>query len=328
MAEKVMVTGGAGFVGSHLCERLLADGFEVVCVDDLSTGRAENVARLTDTGRFRFVECDAAECEDPGGDLAAVLHFASPASPVDYLRLPIETLMVGSAGTRRMLDVARAHGARFLLASTSEVYGDALVHPQPESYWGNVNPVGPRSVYDEAKRFGEALTTAYRTTYGVRTGIVRLFNTYGPRMRRGDGRVIPAFINQALRGVPLTLAGDGRQTRSLCYIDDMVEGVLRMMRSAHAGPCNLGSTHEISMVELAELIRDLIGSGSVIENVPRMADDPQVRRPDTSLARAVLGWEPRVPLAEGLLRTVEWFAAPEPGEAGAPIPDAGQVPPS
>ncbi|WP_067482834.1 UDP-glucuronic acid decarboxylase family protein [Actinomadura hibisca] len=328
MAGRVIVTGGAGFVGSHLCERLLADGDEVVCVDNLLTGRVENIARLAGDPRFTFAEADAAEFEYAGPPVTAILHFASPASPIDYLRLPVQTLMAGSAATKRMLDIAREQGARFLLASTSEVYGDALVHPQPESYWGNVNPVGPRSVYDEAKRFGEALTTAYRNVHGVRTAIVRIFNTYGPRMRREDGRVIPAFITQALGGHPLTVTGDGRQTRSLCYVDDLVEGVMRMMRSEHAGPCNIGGTHEVTMLELARLIRDLVGSDSPVEHVARMADDPQVRRPDTALARELLAWTPRVSLAEGLVSTVHWFGGQEPVAAGRGVVEDEEAGPS
>jgi dTDP-glucose 4,6-dehydratase len=241
------------------------------------------------------------------GPVDAVLHFASPASPIDYLQLPIHTLKVGSIGTLHALGLARDKGARFLLASTSEVYGDPLVHPQPETYWGNVNPVGPRGVYDEAKRFAEALTMAYRSTHGLNTAIVRIFNTFGPRQRPSDGRAIPTFVRQALKGEPLTVAGDGRQTRSICYVDDMVEGIVRMLHSDHPGPMNLGNPHELSILELATWIRDLAGSSSEVVFVPRPEDDPGVRQPDISLAREVLGWEPKVPVEDGLRRTIAWF---------------------
>jgi dTDP-glucose 4,6-dehydratase len=307
MSPRVLVTGGAGFLGSHLCENLLASGGEVICMDNLVTGRRENIAHLEDDDRFTFVEHDVVAPFEVEGRLDAVLHFASPASPIDYLRLPVETLEVGSLGTSNALRLAERKGARFLLASTSETYGDPLVHPQPESYWGNVNPVGPRSVYDEAKRFAEATTMAYRRHRGVDTGIVRIFNTYGPRMRADDGRAIPTFIPQALRGEPITVAGDGSQTRSVCYVDDLVEGIIRLLLSPHPGPVNIGNPHELSVLELAETIRDLCGSESPVTFVPRPEDDPCVRRPDLSLANELLDWAPSVGLSDGLKRTIEWF---------------------
>jgi dTDP-glucose 4,6-dehydratase len=304
---RAVVTGGAGFLGSHLCERLLHEGYAVLCLDDLSTGRGGNVAHLAGTGLFRLVETDVTEPVHLDGEVDAVLHFASPASPIDYLRLPLETLRVGSIGTLHALDLAKQKGARFLLASTSEAYGDPQVHPQPESYWGHVNPVGPRGVYDEAKRFAEAATMAYRRARAVDTAIVRIFNTHGPRMRRDDGRAVPTFVRQALAGAPLTVAGDGRQTRSIQYVDDLVEGCLRMLRSTLAGPVNIGNPQEVSITELAELVRDLTGSTSAVVHVPRPEDDPTVRRPDITLAREALGWTPQVELAEGLRRTIAWF---------------------
>jgi dTDP-glucose 4,6-dehydratase len=276
-------------------------------MDNLVTGRRENIAHLEDDERFTFVEHDVVAPFEVEGRLDAVLHFASPASPIDYLRLPVETLEVGSLGTSNALRLAERKGARFLLASTSETYGDPLVHPQPESYWGNVNPVGPRSVYDEAKRFAEATTMAYRRHRGVDTGIVRIFNTYGPRMRADDGRAIPTFIPQALRGEPITVAGDGSQTRSVCYVDDLVEGIIRLLLSPHPGPVNIGNPHELSVLELAETIRDLCGSESPVTFVPRPEDDPCVRRPDLSLANELLDWAPSVGLSDGLKRTIEWF---------------------
>lgn len=304
---RVVVTGGAGFVGSHLCEALLGRGHEVVCVDDLSTGSTDNVAHLRSDERFDLVESDVASGLDIPGGVGLVLHFASPASPADYLRLPVETLRVGSAGTMNALDLARRDGARFVMASTSEVYGDPEVHPQPEGYWGRVNPTGPRAVYDEAKRFGEAATSAYRSAYGVDTGIVRIFNTFGPRMRPDDGRAIPTFIRQALDGAPLTVTGDGSQTRSICYVDDLVEGVLRMADSREAGPINLGNPHEVSMRDLARWIIELTGSSSDIAFIERPVDDPSVRRPDTALAEHLLGWRSAVPAEVGLERTIAWF---------------------
>jgi dTDP-glucose 4,6-dehydratase len=307
MGLRVVVTGGAGFLGSHLCERLIADGCEVVCLDDLSTGAPANVAHLLDSGSFQLIRADVTNFVHVQGPVDAVLHFSSPASPVDYLRRPIETLKVGSIGTLHALGLAREKGARFLLASTSEAYGDPQVHPQPESYWGHVNPIGPRGVYDEAKRFAEALTMAYRRTHGVDTAIVRIFNTYGPRMRPDDGRAIPTFIRQALAGEPLTVAGDGSQTRSVCYVDDLVEGLLRLLNSNLTGPINIGNPQELTVLEIARRVRTAAGSSSPIRFVPRPEDDPSVRQPDITLARATLGWEPQVSLDDGLDRTVRWF---------------------
>jgi len=304
---RVVVTGGAGFLGSHLCERLLEDDCEVVAIDNLLTGTPDNVHHLLSDPRFRLIEYDITNYLHIVGPVDYVLHFASPASPVDYLRLPIETMKVGATGTFHALGLARAKGARLLLASTSETYGDPQVHPQPETYWGHVNPVGPRGVYDEAKRYAEALTTAYRTYHGVDTTIVRIFNTFGPRMRPNDGRAIPTFIRQALAGEPLTVAGDGSQTRSICYVYDLVEGVLRLMRSDHPGPVNIGNPAEMSVLDLARLVLGVTGSSSPITFVPRPQDDPHVRQPDITLARDVLGWEPKVPVEEGLASCVKWF---------------------
>lgn len=308
LAGRAVVTGGAGFLGSHLCETLLDRGWAVVCLDNFLTGTPANVGHLMANPRFELAHCDVTANAHVRGDVDLVLHFASPASPLDYLELPIETLRVGSVGTERALVLARDKGARFVLASTSEVYGDPQVHPQPETYWGHVNPVGPRGVYDEAKRYGEALTTAYRSVHGVRTGIVRIFNTYGPRMRPHDGRAIPTFIRQALAGEPLTVAGDGSQTRSVCYVDDLVEGILRLAMSEHPGPVNIGNPHERSVLEIAEDVLAATGSRSRITFVDRPTDDPKVRRPDTTLARELLGWSPQVPWQDGLARTVDWFA--------------------
>jgi dTDP-glucose 4,6-dehydratase len=307
--RRAVVTGGAGFLGSHLCEQLLQRGVEVVCLDNFLTGSPENLLHLMEHPGFRLVRCDVTDYVHVPGPVDLVLHFASPASPLDYLKMPIETLKVGSLGTLHALGLAKEKDARFVLASTSEVYGDPLVHPQPEDYWGNVNPVGPRGVYDEAKRFSEALTTAYRTSQGMDTGIVRIFNTYGPRMRPDDGRAIPAFIGQALDGRPLTVAGDGSQTRSICYVEDTVRGILEMAGSAHAGPVNIGNPDELSMLRLAQWIVELTGSDSPIEFIDLPIDDPKVRRPDTTRAEQLLAWRPSVPSAEGLRRTVEWFAA-------------------
>jgi dTDP-glucose 4,6-dehydratase len=307
--RRAVVTGGAGFLGSHLCEHLLDRGVEVICLDNFLTGSPGNVLHLMERPGFRLVRCDITDYVHVPGAVDLVLHFASPASPLDYLRMPIETLKVGSLGTLHTLGLAQEKRARYVLASTSEVYGDPLQHPQSEEYWGNVNPVGPRGVYDEAKRFSEALTTAYRTSKGADTGIVRIFNTYGPRMRPDDGRAIPTFICQALAGRPLTVAGDGSQTRSICYVDDLVTGILALMRSDFPGPVNIGNPDEMSVLELAERIIALTGSSSTVEFVDRPVDDPGVRRPDTTLARQVLGWEPQVPWQDGLARTAEWFAA-------------------
>ena len=304
---KVLITGGAGFVGSHLCDALVGRGDTVVCLDDLSSGSRANVAQLLASPRFTFIEASVLEPLEVG-DVDGVLHLASPASPVAYLRRPIFTLRTGSEGTRNVLDVAVANSARFILASTSEVYGDPLVHPQTEEYWGNVNPAGPRSVYDEAKRYAEALTTAYRTACGADTGIVRIFNTYGPRMRSDDGRVVSSFIDQALRGAPLTVFGDGSQTRSLCYVDDLVRGLVAMLDSPEPGPVNLGNPVELTVHQIATLVRDLVGSPSKIEMHPLPQDDPTRRRPDITKALARLGWSPRVRVRDGIGRTIEWQA--------------------
>jgi dTDP-glucose 4,6-dehydratase len=304
-----VVTGGAGFLGSHLCERLLAEGYRVVCVDNLVTGRRENVGHLGDDPRFRFLEHDVSRPFELAEQVDCVLHFASPASPIDYLELPIQTLKVGSLGTHNTLGLARAHGARYLLASTSEVYGDPLVHPQPETYWGNVNPVGPRGVYDEAKRFAEAMVMAYHRVHGLETRIVRIFNTYGPRMRLRDGRVVPAFMQQALLGEPMTVFGDGSQTRSFCYVDDLVEGIYRLLQSDLHDPCNIGNPQEMTVLQFAARIRAATGSDSEIAYRELPVDDPKTRQPDITLARQRLGWEPVVSLDEGLARTVTYFRA-------------------
>lgn len=305
---RVLITGAAGFLGSHLCDRFLGDGHEVIGLDNLVTGSEENVAHLRNEPRFRFVRHDISTPTDVEGLLDGVLHFASPASPVDYLKLPVETLLVGSAGTHQALELARRKAARFFMASTSEVYGDPLVHPQREEYWGNVNPIGPRSVYDEAKRFSEAMTMAYHTHYGVDTRIVRIFNTYGPRMRPRDGRVVSNFIVQALTGEPITIYGDGSQTRSFCYVSDEVEGLYRLFQDGDAQPTNIGNPDEYTVHQLAELVVELTGSQSPIVREPLPVDDPKVRRPDIGRARELLGWEPSVPVREGLARTIEYFA--------------------
>jgi dTDP-glucose 4,6-dehydratase len=305
---RIIVAGGAGFLGSHLCERLLDDGQDVVCFDNFLTGRPQNVEHLLDRRSFRLINQDVTDFIRVAGPVDAVMHLASPASPVDYHKLPIETLKVGSLGTMNALGLARHKKARFLLASTSESYGDPKVHPQPETYWGNVNPVGPRSMYDEAKRFAEALTMAYRRKHGVDTGIVRIFNTYGPRMRADDGRAIPTFISQALNGESITVAGDGSQTRSVCYVDDLIDGIVRLLHSGHPGPVNIGNPYELSILETAMLVRELCGSDAPISFVPRPQDDPSVRQPDITLARRELGWEPKVDVRDGLVRTIEWFA--------------------
>jgi dTDP-glucose 4,6-dehydratase len=307
MRTRALITGGAGFLGSHLCERLLADGVDVVCMDSLLTGDVENVSHLFGRDGFQFVKQDVTNFIHVPGRLDFILHFASPASPIDYLELPIQTLKVGSLGTHKALGLAKEKQARFLLASTSEVYGDPLVHPQPESYWGNVNPVGPRGVYDEAKRFAEAITMAYHRYHGVATRIVRIFNTYGPRMRLDDGRALPAFMSQALRGEPITVFGDGSQTRSFCFVDDLVEGILRLLHSEEAMPVNIGNPGEFTILQFAQHVRDLCGSRSEIVFKPLPTDDPKVRRPDITRARTLLGWEPKVNLEEGLRRTLPYF---------------------
>ncbi len=305
---RVLITGGAGFIGSHLCERFLADGDEVICIDNLLTGHRDNIAHLLSESRFSYIDRDVTDYLDIPGPLDAILHFASPASPRDYLEFPIQTLKVGSLGTHKALGLAKAKGARFLLASTSEVYGDPLVHPQREDYWGNVNPVGPRGVYDEAKRFAEAMTMAYHRVHHVEVRVPRIFNTFGERMRLNDGRVVPNLIPQALRGEPLTVYGDGSQTRSFCYVQDLVEGIVRLLRSDHTGPMNLGNPKEMSVLEFAELILALTGSRSEIVFRPLPVDDPRVRQPDISLARRILDWEPKVRVEDGLKRTIAYFA--------------------
>ncbi|MFI9345612.1 NAD-dependent epimerase/dehydratase family protein [Streptomyces sp. NPDC052773] len=305
--QHAVVTGGAGFVGSHLCAALLESGAAVTCVDDFSTGRPENVTPLLDRPGFTLVQADVAAGIPVDRPPDLVLHFASPASPADYLRLPLHTMETGSLGTRHALELAHRSRARFVLASTSEVYGDPQQHPQDERYWGHVNPVGPRSVYDEAKRYAEALTTAHADSEGTDTCIVRLFNTYGPRMRGHDGRAVPTFIRQALDGEPLTVTGDGRQTRSLCYVDDTVRGILAAAAHGMRGPVNIGNPAEITMLDLARLVIGLTGSGSEIRFIERPTDDPAVRCPDITLARDKLGWEPEVDAEEGLRRTIDWF---------------------
>jgi len=303
---RILVTGGAGFIGSHLCDFLLAKGCEVVCMDSLLTGSADNIAHIRDP-RFLFIKHDVTNYIVVDGTLDYVLHFASPASPIDYLELPIQTLKVGALGTHKALGLAKARGARFLLASTSEVYGDPVMHPQREDYWGNVNPVGPRGVYDEAQRFAEAMTMAYHRFHGVDTRIVRIFNTYGSRMRLTDGRAIPTFIRQALRGDPLTVYGDGSQTRSFTYVSDLIEGIWRLMQASVNDPVNLGNPREMTLLELAKQVLALSGSRSEIVFRPLPADDPKVRQPDIGRARRLLGWEPVVELEEGLRQTMEWY---------------------
>jgi dTDP-glucose 4,6-dehydratase len=302
-----LVTGGAGFLGSHLCDRLLADGHHVVCVDNLITGSKENVAHVLDHPHFKFVKYDVTDFIFVDGGVDFVFHFASPASPIDYQRYPIQTLKVGSLGTHKALGLAKAKGARFLLASTSEVYGDPLIHPQPESYWGNVNPIGPRGVYDEAKRFAEAMTMAYHTYHKLDTRIARIFNTYGERMRVDDGRAIPAFMSQALRNEDVTVFGDGSQTRSVCYVSDLVDGIVRLMMSEYEYPVNIGNPEEVTILSLAEEILALTKSRSRIVFRDLPVDDPKIRQPDISRAKEVLRWEPKVSRQEGLSRTMKYF---------------------
>jgi dTDP-glucose 4,6-dehydratase len=308
---RILVTGGAGFLGSHLCDHLLADGHHVICMDNLITGSTANIEHLAGHDRFLFIKHDVTNYVFIEGKVDAVLHFASPASPIDYLEYPIQTLKVGALGTHKALGLAKDKGARFLLASTSEVYGDPLVHPQPEDYWGNVNPIGPRGVYDEAKRFAEAMTMAYHRTHGVDTRIARIFNTYGPRMRLNDGRVVPNFVGQALRGEPLTVYGDGSQTRSFCYVSDLIEGICRLLLAEVNEPVNLGNPQEMTILEFAHKIVELTGSSSRIVFVRpedmRVKDDPKLRRPDITRAQRLLGWEPTVSVEEGLRHTIEWF---------------------
>lgn len=304
---RVVVTGAAGFLGSHLCDLLIAKGHAVIGLDNLITGSTRNIEHLAGNKDFQFIKHDVTEYIFISGAVDAILHFASPASPVDYLEYPIQTLKVGALGTHKALGLAREKKSRFLVASSSEVYGDPLVHPQREDYWGNVNPVGPRGVYDEAKRFGEALAFAYHRTHGVDTKIARIFNTFGPRMRSGDGRVVPNFITQALAGKPLTVYGDGKQTRSFCYVGDLVEGIYRLLVSEVNEPVNVGNPREMTILDFASKIAELTGCGSDIVFEPLPVDDPKVRQPDISRAKELLGWEPRVPLEEGLKKTIDYF---------------------
>ena len=306
---RFLITGGAGFIGSHLCERFLAQGHDVICMDNYSTGAKENIAGFAANRRFNFVDQNVSRYMEVGPPLDYVLHFASPASPVDYLELPIPTLKVGSLGTHNALGLAKAKNAVFLLASTSEVYGDPLVRPQNEEYWGNVNPVGPRGVYDEAKRFAEAITMAYHRYHRLNTRIVRIFNTYGPRMRMRDGRVVPNFITQALKGEPLTVYGEGKQTRSFQYIDDLIDGIEKLLQVEHHLPVNIGNPHEMTVLQFAEKIIEHTGSKSPIVHKPLPEDDPQVRQPDITKAKTLLGWEPKVALDEGLAKTIDYFRA-------------------
>ena len=304
---RILITGAAGFLGSHLADRFLRDGHEVVGLDNFLTGRPDNIAHLMGHERFEFVRHNVSTYTYVAGPVDGVLHFASPASPIDYLEHPIATLKVGALGTHNALGLAKAKGARFFLASTSEVYGDPLIHPQPESYWGNVNPIGPRGVYDEAKRFAEAMTMAYHRAHGVDTRIVRIFNTYGPRMRPYDGRVVSNFIVQALLGQPITMYGDGSQTRSFCFVDDEIEGIYQLFMRGDSSPTNIGNPNEFTVRQLAELVLELTGSNSTLAFNPLPEDDPKVRQPDITRARALLGWEPKVDLREGVQRTIDYF---------------------
>ena len=304
---RILITGGAGFLGSHLCDLFLAEGHQVIAMDNLITGDIRNIVHLAGNENFRFIKHDVTEYIYIEGELDAILHFASPASPIDYLQYPIQTLKVGALGTHKVLGLARTKGARFLLASTSEVYGDPLLHPQGEDYWGNVNPIGPRGVYDEAKRFAEAMTLAYHRYHGVDTRIARVFNTYGPRMRLDDGRVVPNFIGQALRGEPLTVYGDGSQSRSFCYVNDLIDGVCKLLLSDMGEPVNLGNPEEMTILELAHKVNEITGNSAGIVYKPLPRDDPKRRCPDISSAKQLLGWEPKVGLGEGLRKTIEWF---------------------
>ncbi len=305
---RILITGGAGFLGSHLCDRMLAEEHDVIAMDNLITGSTDNIAHLAGNKHFQFIEHNVTDYIYLKGDLDAILHFASPASPVDYLELPIQTLKVGSLGTHNALGLAMAKGARILLASTSEVYGDPQIHPQTEDYWGHVNPIGPRGVYDEAKRFSEAITMAYHRHHGVQTRIIRIFNTYGPRMRLNDGRVVPNFVKQALQGEPLTVYGDGGQTRSFCYVSDLVDGIYRLLMSNEVEPVNIGNPSELTILQFAEQINALTGNKGGIRREPLPVDDPKQRQPDITKARRILGWEPKVDLAQGMKETIDWFA--------------------
>jgi dTDP-glucose 4,6-dehydratase len=322
--KRILITGAAGFLGSHLCDRFISEGYHVVGMDNLITGDLKNIQHLFKLSEFEFYHHDVSKFIHVSGHLDYILHFASPASPIDYLKIPIQTLKVGSLGTHNCLGLALAKNARILVASTSEIYGDPLEHPQRESYWGNVNPVGPRGVYDEAKRFQEAMTMAYHTFHGVETRIVRIFNTYGPRMRLNDGRALPAFIGQALRGEDLTVFGDGSQTRSFCYVDDLVEGIYRLLLSECSDPVNLGNPDEITLLEFAEEILKLTGANQQIVFKPLPVDDPKQRRPDINKAREVLGWEPRVNRSEGLAKTYEYFKQLSPEELNRQPLDFGK----
>ncbi|WP_280483612.1 UDP-glucuronic acid decarboxylase family protein [Nocardia farcinica] len=305
--EHVVVAGGAGFLGSHLCDRLISDGYRVSCLDNFATGSQDNLIDLLTADGFTLIQCDVSKGLPALESVDYVLNLASPASPIDYLRLPLETLRVGSAGTENLLQLAQSQGARFVMASTSEIYGDPEIHPQPEHYWGRVNPIGPRSVYDEAKRFSEATVAAYWRQYDLDAAIIRIFNTYGPRMRPGDGRAIPTFIRQCLLGEPITIAGDGTQTRSVCYVDDLIEGIVRVMSSQERGPLNIGNPHEVTMLELASYIKQVAGSDSPMIFIDRPEDDPHVRRPDIQQVHSKLGWTPQISFEDGIARTIEWF---------------------
>ncbi|MBI2844508.1 MAG: SDR family oxidoreductase [Armatimonadetes bacterium] len=323
--QRVLVTGGAGFLGSHLCDRLLAEGYRVIAMDNLITGNTDNVAHNARDRHFEFVKYDVTQYLYIEGQVDFIFHFASPASPIDYLQLPIQTLKVGSIGTHKALGLAFARGAKFLLASTSEVYGDPMLHPQDECYWGNVNPIGPRGVYDEAKRFAEALTMAYHRYHSVDTRIVRIFNTYGPRMRLFDGRVVPTFIRQAIEGEPLTVYGDGSQTRSFCYVSDLIEGIFRLALCDYHEPVNIGNPNEMTVLEFAQIIRRITGSKSEIIFEPLPEDDPKQRQPDISLARRLLDWEPKVDIEDGIRQTIDYFRGRVSGARGRV---GGKIPPT
>lgn len=307
MKKRAVITGGAGFLGSHLCEKLIENNIQVICIDNLITGNLQNIEHLFGNEDFTFIKHDVTNFIHVPGKIDYVLHFASPASPIDYLQLPIQTLKVGSLGTHKALGLAKEKGARFLIASTSEVYGDPEIHPQKEEYWGNVNPIGPRGVYDEAKRFAESITMAYNRYHGLETRIVRIFNTYGPRMRLNDGRALPAFMSQALKDEPITVFGDGSQTRSFCYVDDLIDGIFRLLMSDETNPVNIGNPEEITIKQFAEEVKELTGAKSDIIYQPLPQDDPKVRQPDITRAKNILGWEPKVPRQQGLKRTLDYF---------------------